>query len=172
MLTFSTACCRPILQSEFRAPFLTTTKWANATSNDLSYSSRTAWRAWSRRKWSRSHWSGCLFVLSSTHFGSYCYMRPKMRGSIASSSRVGHPRILLAMACNPKWPGRTRARFPGQEWQDGPHICTWLFCIKFRTLLDFVIREKWLRGFISYVSVTELQKRWLPYAHFIFILSA
>ncbi|XP_027916080.1 uncharacterized protein LOC114175522 [Vigna unguiculata] len=82
----------------------------------------------------------------------------------------GKPDIFLTMTCNPSWSEISSELQNQQTPQDRPDLLTRIFRAKFEQLKEDVVNKGVLGKVISYMYVTEFQKRGLPHVHMLLIL--
>ena len=81
------------------------------------------------------------------------------------------PDYFITFTCNPKWPEITSELFPNQTAVDRPDLTTRVFHIKLKELLDDLLKKKVLGEVVAMFHVVEFQKRGLPHAHILLIMS-
>ena len=82
----------------------------------------------------------------------------------------GKPDIFLTMTCNPSWSEISSELQNQQTPQDRPDLLTQIFQAKFEQLKEDVVNKGVLEKVISYMYVTEFQKRGLSHIHMLLIL--
>ncbi|XP_024974774.1 uncharacterized protein LOC112512875 [Cynara cardunculus var. scolymus] len=83
----------------------------------------------------------------------------------------GKPDIFLTMTSNPKWPEILREMLPGQTAPDRPYLVARVFRSKLEDMKDQLFKKHILGKVGAYVYVIEFQKRGLPHAHFLLIMT-
>ena len=82
-----------------------------------------------------------------------------------------NPDYFITFTCNPKWPEITSELFPHQTAVDRPDLTARVFHIKLQELLDDLLKKKVLGEVVAMIHVIEFQKRGLPHAHILLIMS-
>ena len=80
------------------------------------------------------------------------------------------PDLFITFTCNPNWEEIKREN-NGTPASDRPDLCIRVFNIKLKLLLNELIKNHLLGRVIGYINVIEFQKRGLPHAHILLILS-
>ncbi|XP_024963990.1 uncharacterized protein LOC112504284 [Cynara cardunculus var. scolymus] len=75
------------------------------------------------------------------------------------------------MTCNSKWPEILRELLPSRTAPDRPDLVARVFCAKLEDMKDHIFKKHILCKFGAYVYVIEFQKRGLPHAHFLLIMT-
>ncbi|XP_024993209.1 uncharacterized protein LOC112526951 [Cynara cardunculus var. scolymus] len=83
----------------------------------------------------------------------------------------GKPDIFLTMTCNPKWPEILKELLSGQTAPDLPDLVARVFCAKLEDMKDQLFKKHIFGKVGAYVYVIEFQKRGLPHAHFLLIMT-
>ncbi|RCV21458.1 hypothetical protein SETIT_4G140900v2, partial [Setaria italica] len=110
-------------------------------------------------------------VLSSSFIGG---PRDKMRrylDAMALVRKYGKPDIFLTMTCNPNWEEITNELEFGQTPQDRPDLVVRVFRAKLEEMKKQLLEEHILGKVKAYTYVVEFQKRGLPHAHFLLIMT-
>uniref|UniRef100_K3YL66 ATP-dependent DNA helicase n=3 Tax=Setaria italica TaxID=4555 RepID=K3YL66_SETIT len=110
-------------------------------------------------------------VLSSSFIGG---PRDKMRRYLDAMDLVrkyGKPDIFLTMTCNPNWEEITNELEFGQTPQDRPDLVVRVFRAKLEEMKKELLEEHILGKVKAYTYVVEFQKRGLPHAHFLLIMT-
>ncbi|RCV30475.1 hypothetical protein SETIT_6G097900v2, partial [Setaria italica] len=114
---------------------------------------------------------GKWIVLSSSFIGG---PRDKMRrylDAMALVRKYGKPYIFLTMTCNPNWEEITNELEFGQTPQDRPDLVVRVFRAKLEQMKKQLLEEHILGKVKAYTYVVEFQKRGLPHAHFLLIMT-
>jgi hypothetical protein len=90
---------------------------------------------------------------------------------MAITSHFEKPDLFVTFTCNPKWPEVTRELLPHQTAADRPDLTAHIFHMKLQELLKDLCEKQCLEKVAAFVYVIEFQKRGLPYAHILLILS-
>jgi hypothetical protein len=85
--------------------------------------------------------------------------------------KYGKPDIFLTMTCNPNWEEITRELEYGQTPQDRPDIVVRVFRAKLEEMKKQLFKKNILGAVTAYTYVVEFQKRGLPHAHFLLIMT-
>uniref|UniRef100_K3Y1E1 ATP-dependent DNA helicase n=1 Tax=Setaria italica TaxID=4555 RepID=K3Y1E1_SETIT len=110
-------------------------------------------------------------VLSSSFIGG---PRDKIRrylDAMALVRKYGKPDIFLTMTCNPNWEEITNELEFGQTPQDRPDLVVHVFRAKLEEMKKQLLEEHILGKVKAYTYVVEFQKRGLPHAHFLLIMT-
>ena len=99
-------------------------------------------------------------------------MQRRYLDAMALVQRYGKPDIFLTMTCNPDWQEIRDELLPGQTAQDRPDLVARVFRAKLEDLKKHVIKGKLFGDVAAHVYVIEFQKRGLPHAHMLIILSS
>ncbi|GJZ02049.1 hypothetical protein Tco_0520010 [Tanacetum coccineum] len=85
---------------------------------------------------------------------------------------AGKPDIFLTMTCNPNWPEIVENLYEGQTAQDRPDLVARVFNAKLEYLKHQLFTKHILDVVASHIYVIEFQKRGLPHAHFLLIMTS
>jgi hypothetical protein len=113
---------------------------------------------------------GRRIILPSSFIGSPRHMHEQYQDAMAIVRHYRKPDLFITITCNPKWDEITQALLPGQTAADRPDIVVRVFRLKFKSLLDDILKKKVLGRVEAYVYTIEFQKRGLPHAHLLIIL--
>ena len=109
--------------------------------------------------------------LPASHQGGPRNMKMTMQDSMALCRRFGNPSLFLTFTCDPLWPEIASCLETGMEYQDCPDV----ICRVFKQFLDELMKDlielKIFGKVAGYSYVIEFQKRGLPHAHIVLILS-
>jgi len=114
---------------------------------------------------------GSPIVLPSSFPGGPRYMSQLYHDAMAIVRSCGKPDLFITMTCNPQWPAILNALKPGQTPQDRPDIVARVFRLKFKALLSDIVKRKFFGPVTAHIHVIEFQKRGLPHAHVLIVLS-
>ena len=114
---------------------------------------------------------GQRVVLPASFIGGPRDMRRRFMDAMTLVQDDGKPDIFLTMTCNPKWPEILRELLPGQTAQDRPDLVTRVFRAKLEDIKKQLFHKHILGVVGAYVYVIEFQKRGLPHAHFLLIMT-
>uniref|UniRef100_K3Z0E3 ATP-dependent DNA helicase n=1 Tax=Setaria italica TaxID=4555 RepID=K3Z0E3_SETIT len=110
-------------------------------------------------------------VLASSFIGG---PRDKLRrylDAMALVRKYGKPDIFLTMTCNPNWEEITRELQFAQTPQDRPDLVVRVFRAKLEEMKNQLFKKHILGKVKVYTYVVEFQKRGLPHAHFLLIMT-
>jgi hypothetical protein len=114
---------------------------------------------------------GRRIVLPATHQGSPRNLSAHYQDAMAIARRHGGPSLFITFTCNPTWLEISRELQPGQTAADRPDLTARVFDMKLKHLL-FEVKNQQIFGLVvAYCYVVEFQKRGLPHAHILLILS-
>nr|KAJ0223153.1 hypothetical protein LSAT_V11C200065140 [Lactuca sativa] len=114
---------------------------------------------------------GQRVVLPASFIGGPRDMRRRFLDAMALVQDDGSPDIFLTMTCNPKWKEIDDELLPGQSAQDRPDLVARVFHAKLEDLKVQLLQRHIIGVVGSYVYVIEFQKRGLPHAHFLLIMT-
>ncbi|CAB4491168.1 unnamed protein product [Rhizophagus irregularis] len=114
---------------------------------------------------------GQHIILPSTFSGGPRQMYQLYQDAIAIVRHFGKPDLFITFTCNPKWPEITRELLPNQTAADRPDLTARVFNMKLREMMKDLCERHWLGKVAAYIYVIEFQKRGLPHAHILLILS-
>nr|XP_025879297.1 uncharacterized protein LOC107280177 isoform X2 [Oryza sativa Japonica Group] len=120
---------------------------------------------------SRASAVGKRTVLPASFIGGGRNMKRRYMDAMALVQKYGKPNVFLTMTSNPKWDEITRELDPGQTPQDRPDLVVRVFRAKLEDLKKQLFEKHILGKVIAHVYVVEFQKRGLPHAHFLLIMS-
>ncbi|EEE67922.1 hypothetical protein OsJ_25793 [Oryza sativa Japonica Group] len=120
---------------------------------------------------SRASAVGKRTVLPASFVGGGRNMKRRYMDAMALVQKYGKPDVFLTMTSNPKWDEITRELEPGQTPQDRPDLVVCVFRAKLEDLKKQLFEKHILGKVIAHVYV-EFQKRGLPHAHFLLIMSS
>lgn len=115
--------------------------------------------------------TGKKIILPSSFIGGPRHMAQLYQDALSIVRRFGKPDFFITFTCNPKWPEITRELLHGQQASDRPDLCTRVFKLKLRELMDDLIKRDILGKVTAHIYTIEFQKRGLPHAHILLILS-
>ena len=85
--------------------------------------------------------------------------------------KYGKPGLFITMTCNSDWPEIVAELLDGQTARDRPDLTARVFAMKLDALKRLLIDDNVLGVCIAHVYTIEFQKRGLPHAHLLLILS-
>ena len=115
--------------------------------------------------------AGRKVILPPTFTESPRWYCETFQNSMALVRKYGKPDYFLTFTCNPQWPEITSSLLPGESPHDRPDICDRVFKIKHKVLLDDLFKHQVLGKVNALTSMIEFQKRGLPHAHILLIMS-
>jgi hypothetical protein len=114
---------------------------------------------------------GKRVVLSASIVGSPRYMAARFQDSMAVVRRHGKPDFFITVTCNPEWPEIKNALLPGQTAHDRPDLVARVFKLRLQLLMDELVKDGIFGRRVAHFEVIEFQKRGLPHAHILLIVS-
>ncbi|GJS18249.1 ATP-dependent DNA helicase PIF1-like protein, partial [Tanacetum coccineum] len=115
---------------------------------------------------------GQVIVFLVSFIGGPCDMRKRFLDAMTLVQDAGKPDIFLTMTCNPNWPKIVENLYEGQPAQDRPDLVTRVFRAKLEYLKHQLFTKHILGIVSSHIYVIEFQKRGLPRAHFLLIMTS
>ena len=116
---------------------------------------------------------GRRIILPSSFVGSARYMQQLYQDAISIVRRFGKPDFFITFTCNPKWPEiRRELLHSKQTVADRPDLYARVFKQKLSVFMEDLISNQILGKVIAHIHVIEFQKRGLPHAHILLIVSA
>jgi len=115
--------------------------------------------------------AGRRIVLPASFTGGARYMHRLFQDAMAIVRRYGKPHLFVTFTCNVQWPEIQSSLFEGQTANDRPDIICRVFRLKLLDMIDVIVKNEILGTVLAYVQTIEFQKRGLPHAHMLFILS-
>ena len=98
-------------------------------------------------------------------------MQQLYQDSMAIVREYGKPDLFVTVTCNPNWPEITNELLPNQQASDRPDLISRVFKLKLKSITNDLFVKGVLGKVIAHVHVIEFQKRGLPHAHILMILS-
>lgn len=102
---------------------------------------------------------GRITILPSTFIGSPRNMVQRFQDAMTLHFTFGNPDIFLTMTFNPNCREMKENLLPGQQPNDRPELCTRIFWIKVKALLEITIKQNYFGEVAAYVYTIEFQKR-------------
>jgi hypothetical protein len=90
---------------------------------------------------------------------------------MAMVRKFGRPDLFITFTCNPKCEEIKSELQSFQTPSDRPDFVTRVFRFKLKDFIDDIVERKIFGETLAYLYVIEHQKRGLPHAHCLFILS-
>ena len=113
---------------------------------------------------------GQKIILPSTFIGSPRHMSQLYQDAISIVRRFGKPDFFITFTCNPAWTEIKNECLHNQPPSERPDLCTRVFNLKLKCLMDDITKKHILGVVVAHVGVIEFQKRGLPHAHMLFIV--
>ena len=114
---------------------------------------------------------GTRIVLPASFTGCDRYMSQCYQDAMAIVREFGKPSLFITVTCNPNWPEIRAELYDGQIPNDRPDIIARVFHLKLKDILKDLIKKNILGETMAFVLVIEFQKRGLPHAHMLMILT-
>ena len=114
---------------------------------------------------------GIKVILPATIYGSPRFYSEAFQDAMAIVRYFGKPDIFITFTCNPKWSEITTALHPGEQTHDRPDLSCRVFTQKYDALMDDLLKKEILGGVKAHTATIEFQKRGLPHAHILLILT-
>ena len=114
---------------------------------------------------------GKRVILPSSFTGSPRQMFELYQDSMSIVRKYGKPDLFITFTCNPKWEDISSALLLNQKVTDRPDLTIRVFKMKLRELLNDICVKHVLGRPLAHAYTIEFQKRGLPYAHILIILS-
>ncbi|XP_065318558.1 uncharacterized protein LOC135926563 [Gordionus sp. m RMFG-2023] len=111
-------------------------------------------------------------ILPSSFQGSPRNMQERYHDAMFIVLKYGKPYLFITFTCNPTWPEISENLFNGQTPADRPDIVSRVFKIKLAAFLSDITKNNMFGKTLAYVYTIEFQKRGLPHAHLLFIISS
>ncbi|KAG2194274.1 hypothetical protein INT47_009684 [Mucor saturninus] len=113
---------------------------------------------------------GRRVILPSSFIGSPRHMRQLYQDAMSIVRHFGKPDLFVTFTCNPTWPEISSALLAGQKANDRPDLCSRVFNLKLKELMNDLTKNHILGKVKAFIYVIEFQKRGLPHAHILLIL--
>lgn len=98
-------------------------------------------------------------------------MAQAYQDAMALVRQFGKPDLFVTMTCNPSWPEIRGELKQGETPNDRPDLICRVFRLKLKELLHDLEKKGVFGAAVACVHVVEFQKRGLPHAHILIILS-
>ncbi len=115
--------------------------------------------------------AGKKIILPASHYGGPRFMRKHFQDAMAIVRDKGKPDLFITITCNLNWKEIKNSLLPGQTASDRPDLVTRVFKMKVDELRKDLFSHDVFGKSIAHVMVIEFQKRGLPHAHILIILS-
>ncbi|XP_075099375.1 uncharacterized protein LOC107802678 [Nicotiana tabacum] len=90
---------------------------------------------------------------------------------ISLVQQFGKPDLFITMTCNPSWPEIKEHLLPTDEAQNRPDLISRVFKVKIEELKTDILKRNIFGKVAAFMYTIEFQKRGLPHAHFLIILT-
>jgi PIF1-like helicase/Helitron helicase-like domain at N-terminus len=114
---------------------------------------------------------GKQFILPSSFQGSPRAMTQHYQDAMAIVRKYGKPDLFITMTCNPKWKEIVENLESWQKVEYRPDLVARVFNLKLKALLEDLTKKHVFGVDVAKIHVIEFQKRGLPHAHILVILS-
>ena len=114
---------------------------------------------------------GRSIILPSSYTGSPRQMFELYQDAMGIVRKYCKPDLFITFTCNPQWEEITSALLLNQKASDRPDLVVRVFRLKLRELLSDITKKHILGKPLAYVYTIEFQKRGLPHAHILIILT-
>ncbi|XP_056687837.1 uncharacterized protein [Spinacia oleracea] len=114
---------------------------------------------------------GHRVVLPPTFIGGPRDLKKRYLNAMALVQRYGKPDLFVTMTCNPNWQEIKQELAPGGEAQNRPDLVSRIFRAKLLALKKLITQKHVFVEVAAMIYVVEFQKRDLPHAHFLIILT-
>lgn len=98
-------------------------------------------------------------------------MQQNYQDAMAIVNKFGKPDLFITFTCNPKWPEITESLPKNTTYQNAPLLVVRVFHLKLLQFIDDIFKDNAFGRPVAYVYVIEFQKRGLPHAHLLIVLS-
>jgi hypothetical protein len=115
---------------------------------------------------------GKVFILPSSFHGSPRAMQQNYQDAMAIVAKHGKPDLFLTFTCNPRCKDILDNLPQGQRPDHRPDIVARVFQLHLKELLLDITKRHVLGKPVAHLHVIEFQKRGLPHAHMLIMLSA
>ena len=115
--------------------------------------------------------AGRRIVLPASFTGGARYMHRLFQDAMAIVRRYGKPHLFITFTCSTQWPEIQSSLFDGQTANDRPDIVCRVFRLKLNDMIDVIVKKQIFGTVVAHVWTIEFQKRGLPHAHMLFILT-
>lgn len=103
---------------------------------------------------------GRRIILPSTFIGGHRHMVQLYQDAMAIVRKHGKPDMFVTFTCNPNWPEIKAELLPSQSANDRPDIVSRVFRMKFRELMDDLVKKGIFGKVVADVHTIEWQKRY------------
>ena len=113
---------------------------------------------------------GKKIILPSSFIGSPRHMTQLYQDAMSIVRKFGKPDLFITFTCNPNWPEIKEQLLYNQTANDRPDLCSRVFNMKLKSLLQDVKKGQIFGEVVGSVSVIEFQKIGLLHVHILLIL--
>lgn len=114
---------------------------------------------------------GRRMILPSSFTGGPRYMKQCYHDAMGIVCKCGKPNLFITFTCNPRWLEITQNLARGTTASDRPDLVARVFNAKLKQLMHDITVNNIFGNVDAYVYTVEFQKRGLPHAHILIILS-
>jgi hypothetical protein len=109
-------------------------------------------------------------VLPSSFPNSPRYYHNLYLDAVALPRRFGKPDLFITMTANPAWKEISESIPAGSHWTHHQDIVARVFYLKFKAMMDLIVKKKLFGEVLGHVWRIEWQARGMPHAHILIIL--
>jgi hypothetical protein len=113
---------------------------------------------------------GRRIILPSSFKGEPRNMHQSYQNAMALIRKYEKPDLFITFTCIVNWIEIQENLIAGEQVFNRPDLCARVFKLKFKELMDDIIKNKIFGKVISNIEVIEFQKCGLPHAHILLIL--
>jgi hypothetical protein len=110
-------------------------------------------------------------ILSRSFVGSPRWYHMQFLDAMAIVREHGKQEYFITMTTNPKWPEILAELRPDQSPEDRPDVTTAMFKLKYDALMGDLVQAGVFGKVKGYLAMVEFQKRGLPHAHILLIMT-
>ncbi|XP_008190127.1 uncharacterized protein LOC103311980 [Acyrthosiphon pisum] len=114
---------------------------------------------------------GRRMILPSSFTGGPRFMKQCYHDAMAIVCKCGKPNLFITFTCNPSWPEISQNLPRWATASDRPDLVSRVFNAKLKQLMRDITVNNIFGNVDAYVYTVEFQKRGLPHAHILIILS-
>ena len=114
---------------------------------------------------------GKKVILSPSMYYSPRWYKELLQDSITIVREMGKPDFFITMTTNPHWPEIENSLMPGESPSDRPDLCVRVFELYLKELLEDLLKKHIMGKVVGHCITIEFQKRGLPHAHILLIVS-
>ena len=115
---------------------------------------------------------GRRLILPSSFQGGPRNMMQSYQDAMSIVRLNGKPDLFITMTCNPNWPEIQDNLAESDSIANRPDLVARVFNLKLKNLLDELTKDNIFGQVAAWMHVIEFQKRGLPHAHILLILSS